>query len=72
MNTTKDNTNSVVRCSSCKKKVLVPMNCMCNQQFCIKCRSPESHACTFDFLTYSKEHLEKNNPLIVSKKIDKI
>jgi predicted nucleic acid binding AN1-type Zn finger protein len=72
MNNKKDNTNLVVRCSWCSTKVLVPMNCMCNQQFCIKHRSPELHACTFDYFTHSKEQLEKHNPLVISKKIDKI
>jgi predicted nucleic acid binding AN1-type Zn finger protein len=72
MITKKENLNSVVRCSSCKKKVLIPMNCMCNQQFCIKCRSPEIHACTFNYFAHSKEQLEKHNPLITPKKIDKI
>ena len=48
------------------------MNCMCNQQFCIKCRVPEIHNCSFDYFKYSKDKLEKENPLIIAKKLDKI
>ena len=72
MITNKENTNSIVNCSVCKKKLLIPMNCMCNKQFCIGCRVPEIHACTFDYFKHSKQQLEKSNPVIVSKKIDKI
>jgi hypothetical protein len=60
------------KCFQCKKKVLVPMSCMCSQQFCIQCRTPELHKCTFDYFKHSKQQLEKNNPLVIPKKVDKI
>ena len=72
MSTKKENTNSTAKCLSCKKKSIIMLNCMCNQQFCIKCRAPEVHNCSFDYFKYSKDQLEKLNPLVIAKKVDKI
>jgi hypothetical protein len=46
--------------------------CKCSSVFCLKCRSPEDHKCTFDFKKEGKELLEKHNPKIQSEKLEKI
>jgi hypothetical protein len=33
---------------------------------------PETHICSFDFQKKGKEHLQSQNPIITSDKIDKI
>jgi hypothetical protein len=39
---------------------------------CIQCRYPDNHNCTFDFKNENKKKLEKDNPLVVGEKIQKI
>jgi len=61
------------RCSECKVKVgLMSFTCSCNKEFCIKCRFPEEHKCTFDFKSKAKENLAKNNPIIIASKVTEI
>ena len=63
-------------CSYCnKRKVsIIPFTCKCNSalQLCSKCRMPEDHNCTYDFKTDARKKLEKENPLVIGKKIDVI
>ena len=54
-------------CFICKKTVLVPFKCNCDNIFCVKHKLPEKHYCGFDFKT-KKEHLEK----VETKKIESI
>ena len=58
-------------CYHCKKKNIVLVLCPCNQNFCIKCRYPEDHKCTFDFHQREKERIAKLNPRITSEKVNK-
>jgi hypothetical protein len=61
------------RCFKCKKKTgIMAHTCKCNLIFCIKCRLPEQHNCTFDFKTEGKELLEKNLVKVEAKKVEKI
>ena len=61
------------RCSKCIKKTgLMAHKCKCNLIFCIKCRLPEQHNCTFDFKTEGKELLKKDLIKVAAKKIEKI
>lgn len=60
------------RCNFCKKKSLVDVKCKCEGIFCITCRFPDVHKCTFDHKSESKKLLEKNNPVVVGNKVDKI
>jgi hypothetical protein len=46
--------------------------CSCQNIFCIKCRIPELHNCTFDFQEEYKKQLTKNNPVVRGQKVDKI
>ena len=39
---------------------------------CFTCRHPEDHKCTFDYQKEGKEKLTKDNPVVVSEKIDKL
>jgi len=58
------------RCSQCKIKVgLMSFTCSCNKEYCVKCRYPEEHKCTFDYKSKAKENLAKNNPLIIPSKV---
>lgn len=63
------------RCSfeGCNKKLdLYAFVCRCEKSYCPKHRLPESHKCSYDFKTNGKALLEKNNPLVVNKKIIRI
>lgn len=60
------------KCAKCKKTTLILTDCSCSKQFCLKCRHPEEHECSFDFKQKGFEELTKNNPVIVGKKINKI
>ena len=42
------------------------------KEFCVKCRLPEIHKCTFNHTQYHKEQLKNNLPKIVAEKIIKI
>jgi hypothetical protein len=61
-------------CPGCgkHKKGEMLLLCKCGKKCCIKHRSPELHACTFD---YKKEHadlLAKQNQVVDHKKIELI
>lgn len=60
------------RCSHCRKKVLVPMQCLCGLTFCIAHRAAEDHACYADHRKHGQRVLEDTNPKIVAQKVDKI
>ena len=34
-----------MKCSCCKKKVVVEFKCSCAQVYCVTCRLPEVHKC---------------------------
>jgi AN1-type zinc finger protein 4 len=56
----------------CKKKLLIEIDCRCGQTFCLKHRHPDSHNCTYDYKIEWKKKLEKENPVIITPKIEKI
>ena len=58
------------RCACCNARTgLMSFSCSCNKEYCMKCRMPEEHKCTFDYKSKAKENLAKNNPLIVPSKV---
>jgi hypothetical protein len=59
-------------CAKCKKKTLVECKCPCGQIFCIKCRVPELHGCTFDFRLEQQKKLARENPVVTGEKLNKI
>ena len=68
-----DISNNTLTCLVCDKKLkLTAIMCNCNNYYCNKHRYSENHNCNYDFKTSGRILLEKNNPLIESKKIDKI
>ena len=60
------------KCLNCNKKTMISIECKCNKFFCLKCRTPEIHNCNFDYKKDGKSKIEKNNPKIINKKIEKI
>ena len=65
--------NKVSRCSCCKKKLsLITFKCKCELTFCISCKMPEIHKCTYNYLSAEKLKLEKENPKIIPDKIIEI
>lgn len=60
------------RCLKCKKKTLLTFNCKCLGKFCMNCKIPEIHMCSFDYKKEQRDKLEKLNPAITNMKISKI
>ena len=60
------------RCQSCRKKSIIMTKCSCENNFCLSCRYPDIHKCTFDFKEKARKSLEKTNPIVIAEKIVKI
>ena len=61
------------RCSVCKKKVgILGWECKCGKLLCTSHRTPEDHACDFDYRTEGKKRLADANPLVAFSKVDSI
>lgn len=60
------------RCKNCRKKTLMMCPCTCKQNFCIKCRMPETHNCSFDYKKAYQELLKLKNPKVEGKKVESI
>lgn len=59
--------------NDCSKKLgILPFQCRCSLEFCVKHRMPENHNCKFDYKTFEKDILEKKNKGVKYEKIDKI
>ena len=60
-------------CQKCKRKSSTfGFTCKCGVLFCIRCRMPEEHGCTFNYKKEAAELLENQNPKILAEKLDKI
>lgn len=61
------------RCTFCNKRCY-PMSilCKCSFKYCIDCISTSAHNCDHDAINDHKKLIEKNNKVIVPKKMDKI
>jgi hypothetical protein len=59
-------------CQQCKRKALLKVTCKCDLVVCFDCRYPELHNCKFNYQKEAKDQLTKNNPIVVSEKLDKI
>lgn len=62
----------MARCEKCKKKILMTFTCSCEHVFCIKCRMPEDHMCTFDYVKAFQEKLTRDNEVVKGEKVAKI
>lgn len=61
------------RCHMCNKRVgLTGFTCRCGGLYCGEHRYDQAHKCSFDYKTMEREELRKNNPVIVSDKIQRI
>jgi len=61
------------RCFKCNKKTgLVGIKCRCGSIFCALHRYAEEHNCDFNWKSQGRAQLEKENPKIISKKIEEI
>ena len=61
------------RCLTCRKKIgIYGFSCKCDGYYCTVHRYPESHDCSFDYKNMGREKIEKENPVIIAKKIEDI
>lgn len=61
------------RCHMCKKRVgLTGFVCRCGGLYCGEHRYDKAHNCAFDYKAMEREEIRKNNPLVVSEKIQRI
>lgn len=61
------------RCHVCNKRVgLTGFECRCGGLYCGEHRYDTAHNCTFDYKTTGREELRKNNPQVISEKIQRI
>lgn len=66
-------TKKANRCHMCKKKVgLTGFTCRCGGLYCGEHRYDQAHDCSFDYKTMEREEIRKNNPVVVSDKIQRI
>jgi len=65
--------NTVKRgCQACRRKTVMKITCKCDMVVCFECRYPDKHGCTFDYKEEGRKLLEKNNPIVVSEKLEKV
>ena len=54
----------------CKKKLqLTDFKCKCNNTYCSKHRLPETHNCSYDYKSFGRNLLDKQNQSCIAKKI---
>ncbi len=64
---------SRTRCARCNKRVgLTGFECKCGGMFCGSHRYAEKHDCTFDWKADGQKKLEKANPVVQARKLEKI
>ena len=60
------------KCFHCHKKLkITDFTCRCHHYFCSLHRHAEIHQCTFDYQSFHKKNIQKNNQLIQAEKITK-
>ena len=66
----KNNKTSKCNLTECNKKLqLTDLICKCNNTYCSKHRLPEIHKCTYDYKTFGRNLLDKQNQPCIAKKI---
>ncbi|KAF8398604.1 hypothetical protein HHK36_017535 [Tetracentron sinense] len=61
------------RCMACRKRVgMTGFKCRCDGIFCAVHRYSEKHDCSFDYRSAGQDAIAKANPVVKSKKIEKI
>jgi len=51
---------------------IIEFDCKCKKQFCVKCRHPQDHKCTYDYKNEQKIKLSKDLVNMTPEKIIKI
>jgi hypothetical protein len=58
------------RCKKCKRSTLLgEYKCRCGNLYCLACRLPEIHACTFDYIKAGQASLQVSLEKVVHDKI---
>lgn len=66
-------TTAANRCAGCRKRVgLTGFGCRCGLTYCGVHRYPEKHGCVFDYKKMGREQIERQNPVVVAEKLQKI
>ncbi|KAI4304735.1 hypothetical protein MLD38_040209 [Melastoma candidum] len=61
------------RCISCRKRVgLTGFRCRCGSTYCGVHRYPENHSCDYDYKKAGREQIQRQNPVVVAEKLQKI
>eukprot|EP00188_Purpureofilum_apyrenoidigerum_P002993 Plantae.Rhodophyta-Purpureofilum_apyrenoidigerum.ctg3038.p1 GENE.Plantae.Rhodophyta-Purpureofilum_apyrenoidigerum.ctg3038~~Plantae.Rhodophyta-Purpureofilum_apyrenoidigerum.ctg3038.p1 ORF type:complete len:157 (+),score=22.07 Plantae.Rhodophyta-Purpureofilum_apyrenoidigerum.ctg3038:171-641(+) len=64
---------NINRCFFCRKKIgLSNFKCRCGYHYCVEHQYSDSHNCSFDYKTFNKAILSKENPIIKAAKVTKI
>ena len=61
-----------MRCSKCRKKIIIDYTCKCNINFCLNCLPFYNHDCTYDYKSDKQKELMKSNPKLIPIKINSI
>ncbi|KAL6730671.1 hypothetical protein Aduo_001625 [Ancylostoma duodenale] len=56
----------------CPKDISLGFTCRCGGLYCGDHRYDQAHNCSFDYKTMEREEIRKNNPVVVSDKIQRI
>ena len=71
--TTKPKFNKKKKCGFCKHKLtLINFVCRCEKTFCLTCKNPEIHKCTYNYLEHSKKILKNKLVKVSNAKIIQI
>ena len=58
------------KCDFCNKKYgLITFICRCGGKFCTIHRYTDSHNCDFDYVSYERDKIKKNNPVVIKDKV---
>jgi len=58
------------KCHFCKHKLtLINFDCRCKKTFCLTCKNPEIHNCTYNYFDHSKKLLENKLVKVSNAKI---
>lgn len=56
----------IKKCVVCRKKTLMNIKCKCGKWTCLTHKYPDCHNCQFDWKTFQRKKLEKENIKIKS------
>lgn len=63
-----------MRCHQCSKRLSLvekQLTCKCGKNFCTSHRYSNAHDCVFDYKKLQKEKLIKENPPVITPKINR-